>query len=49
MGPAILNLVSYNRPDTRFVAVDIGMGFHVELSLEEALMFIPDKISLQKT
>jgi hypothetical protein len=30
-------------PDTRLIVVDIGLGFHVELALQEAVTFIDDK------
>lgn len=29
------------RPDTRHIFVDVGLGFHVELTWSEALNIIP--------
>lgn len=37
----MLKTVDVCRPDTRHIFVDVGLGFHVELTWSEALKIIP--------
>lgn len=35
--------ITLPRPDTKYIYINVGFGFHVQMTLEEALMFIEKK------
>lgn len=39
-------MFSYFRPDPSRIYVNIGLGFHLELTLQEALTFIDKKLAI---
>lgn len=39
-------MFSFDRPDPSRIYVNVGLGFHVELTLQEALAFIDKKLGI---
>lgn len=42
-------MYSFHRPDTSRIYVNIGLGFYVELTLQEALEFVDKKLGILNT